>query len=259
MHPIYLGWLKQNLSIKARGAGCPGFFKEIKPLSLFGEGESFLPYDLSIVIEKFPIFIPAAIETLKITVASIFLGLIIGLIVSFARLSKLKLVYYPATLYITVIRGTPILLQLFVVYFGLGNIVKLDGFISAALAFGTHNGAYIAEIFRGSIKSIDIGQTEAAKALGMTKFQAMKRIILPQAFKRAVPPLGNQLIIATKDSSLASTIAVRELLLKARQMGSSSFRFMEYLLIAGVYYLIMTSLLGFLVNKIEKKLAVSDR
>jgi polar amino acid transport system permease protein len=122
-----------------------------------------------------------------------------------------------------------------------------------------HNGAYIAEIFRGAIQSIDIGQREAARSLGMTKYQTMKRIILPQAFKRAVPPLGNQLIIATKDSSLASTVTVHELLLKSQQKGSSTFKFMEYLLIAGIYYLIMTSVLGFVVHRIEKKLAVSDR
>ncbi|TYQ12983.1 UNVERIFIED_CONTAM: polar amino acid transport system permease protein [Acetivibrio alkalicellulosi] len=216
-------------------------------------------YDFSIIFNQFHIFIPAAIETLKITIASILIGLIIGLFVSLARLSKYKLLYYPASLYITVIRGTPILLQLFIVYFGITSIVTLNAFVSAAIAFGTHNGAYIAEIFRGAIMSIDIGQKEAARSLGMTKIQAMKRIILPQAFKRAVPPLGNQLIIATKDSSLASTIAVRELMLKARQMGSSTYNFFEYLIIAAVYYLIITSILGFVVHRVEKKLAVSDR
>lgn len=218
-----------------------------------------MPYDFSIVFEKFPIFLPAAIETLKITAASILFGVVIGLVVAFGRISKLKLFYYPSTLYVTVIRGTPILLQLFIVYYGMVNLVKLDQFPSAVIAFGTHNGAYIAEIFRGAIKSIDIGQMEAARSLGMTKFQAMRRIVLPQALKRAVPPLGNQFIIATKDSSLASTIAVRELLLKSQQLGSSTFRSMEYLLIAGIYYLIMTTVLGLLVHKLERKLAVSDR
>lgn len=218
-----------------------------------------MPYDFSIVVEKFPIFFPAAVETLKITVASILFGVVIGLIAALGRISKFKLFYYPSTLYVTVIRGTPILLQLFIVYYGMVSIVKLDAYPSAVIAFGTHNGAYIAEIFRGAIKSIDIGQTEAARSLGMTKFQAMRRIILPQALKRAVPPLGNQLIIATKDSSLASTIAVRELLLKSQQLGSSTYRPMEYLLIAGIYYLIITTVLGFFVHKLEKRLAVSDR
>ena len=218
-----------------------------------------MTYDFSLIIEKFPIFLPAALETMKITVASIIVGVVIGLAVAFGRLSKLKLVYYPCTLYITIIRGTPILLQLFIVYYGLVNIVQLPPYPSAVIAFGAHNGAYIAEIFRGTIKSIHIGQMEAARSLGMTSFQAMRRIILPQAFKRAVPPLGNQFIIATKDSSLASTIAVRELLLKSQQLGSSTFRFMEYLIIAGIYYLIITAVLSLLVHKLELKLAVSDR
>ncbi|MCX7709485.1 MAG: amino acid ABC transporter permease [Clostridia bacterium] len=218
-----------------------------------------MTYEFSLIFEKFPIFIPAAFETLKITAASILLGVVIGLIAAFGRLSKHKLSYYPATFYITIVRGTPILLQLFVVYYGLANIVRLDPYLSAVIAFGAHNGAYIAEIFRGAILSIHKGQMEAARSIGMTHFQAMWRIILPQAFKRAVPPLGNQFIIATKDSSLASTIAVRELLLKSQQLGSSTFRFMEYLLIAGLYYLIITAVLGFFVHKLERRLAVSER
>lgn len=218
-----------------------------------------MSYDWSIIIEKFPLFIPAAVETLKITLAAIFLGLVIGLFAALFRLSKKNILYYPVTLYVNVIRGTPILLQLFIVYYGLSGIVKLDPYPSAIIAFGIHNGAYIAEIFRGAIKSIDRGQMEAARSLGMSKFKAMYRIILPQALKRAVPPLGNQIIIATKDSSLASAITVRELLLKSQQLGSSSYRFMEYFLIAGIYYFIITSILGFFVNKLEQKLALSDR
>jgi polar amino acid transport system permease protein len=218
-----------------------------------------LVYDFSVVVEKFPIFVPAAIETLKITAASILFGTVIGLLTSFCRLSKLKVFYLPSTLYITVIRGTPILLQLFIVYYGMVGLVRLDPYPSAVIAFGLHNGAYISEIFRGAIKSIDIGQMEAARSLGMTGFQAMRRIILPQAVKRAVPPLGNQFIIATKDSSLASTIAVRELLLKSQQLGSSTFRPMEYLIIAGIYYLIITTALGYLVHRLERRMAVSDR
>ncbi|MPN26646.1 L-cystine transport system permease protein YecS [bioreactor metagenome] len=150
-------------------------------------------------------------------------------------------------------------MQLFIVYYGLTSIVTIAPIPSAIIALGFHNGAYIAEIFRGSIQSIDIGQMEAARSLGMPKAKAMQRIILPQAFKRAVPPLGNQLIIALKDSSLASTIAVPELMLKGRQMGSSSFMYMEMFLIVGIWYLIMTSVLSFVMHRIEQRLKVSDR
>ena len=222
-------------------------------------GGIYLSYDFSIIYEKFPIFIPAAIETLKISAAAILVGVIFGLIIAFGRLSKIKIIYYISTLYVTIIRGTPIILQLFIVYFGLANIVRLDPFPSAVIAFGAHNAAYIAEIFRGSILSIDKGQMEAARSIGMSNFLAMRRIVLPQAFKRAVPNLGNQFIIAIKDSSLASTIAVGELLLKAQQLGSSNFRFMEYLVLAGIYYLIITGVLSIFVNKLEKRLTVSER
>jgi len=105
---------------------------------------------------------------------------------------------------------------------------------------------------------VERGQREAALSLGMTEAQAMRRIVLPQAFKRSVPPLGNQFIIALKDSSLASAIAVRELLLRARQLGASTMMMLEMLMIVGVYYLMMTTVLNFLMGRIEKRLQVSD-
>lgn len=216
-------------------------------------------FDVSIIYKDFFIFLPAAVETLKITSVSIILGTVIGLIAALLRISKFKFFRIPSIAYITVIRGTPIILQLAIIYFGMASILQLDSFLSAAIAFGFHNGAYIAEIFRGAIESIDKGQSEAAKSLGMTSIQTMRRIILPQAFKRAIPPLGNQFIIATKDSSLASFVAIRELFLKAQQLGSSSFKTLEYLTLAGIYYLLITSVLGFLVHKLEYKLSVSDR
>ena len=150
------------------------------------------------------------------------------------------------------------LLQLLFLYFGFTNIIMLDKLPAAFVALGIHNGAYIAEIFRGAIQSIDRGQREAGISLGMTSGKVMQRIILPQAFKRAIPPLSNQFIIALKDSSLASTISVNELLLHSRQLASSNFRIMEMLTIAAIYYLIMTTMLTVLANIIERRLRVSD-
>jgi polar amino acid transport system permease protein len=218
-----------------------------------------LTYDFSIIVKHFPDFLFVAIETLKITTASILFGVVFGLIIALMRISKIKILNAPAVFYVTIIRGTPILLQLYIVYFGISQILKLEAFPAAVIAFGVHNAAYIAEIFRGAINSIDKGQMEAARSLGMTKVKAMKRIVLPQAFKRAVPPLGNQFIIATKDSSLASVIGYRELLLKSKQLGSSTYHFLEYFIIAGVYYLIISTILSYLLHKVEKKLAVSER
>lgn len=216
-----------------------------------------LPF-ISQITHYFPFFLPAAWMTVKITISGIIIGLAIGFPVAFGKLSKYKLFSTPAKIYIGIIRGTPLLLQIFAVYFGLVHIVSLKPFPSAALALGVHNGAYIAEIIRGAVQSIDKGQMEAARALGMTHFQAMWRIILPQALRRSLPPLGNQFIIALKDSSLASTITIRELILTARQLASSNFLMMEMLTIAAIFYLILTGLLTVVVNRLEKRLAVSD-
>jgi polar amino acid transport system permease protein len=217
-----------------------------------------LNYDFSQIIHYLPYFIPAAWMTIKITFFGIGIGLLIGFPVAFGKLSRLKLISGPMKMYIGIIRGTPLLLQIFVVYFGLVRIVSLPPFPSAALALGVHNGAYIAEIIRGAVQSIDKGQMEAARSLGMTYFRAMRRIIMPQALRRSLPPLGNQFIIALKDSSLASTITIRELILTSRQLASSNFLMMEMLAIAALFYLALTGILTLTVNRLEKRLAVSD-
>lgn len=220
---------------------------------------NIIPWDLSVIPSRFFLFSEAAWYTLQITTLAVIFGLVFGLIVALGRLSNNKILSSLARAYIFLIRGTPLLVQLFIVYYGLTSIVTIDPIPSAVIALGVHNAAYIAEIFRGSIQSIHYGQMEAARSLGMSKGKAMWRIILPQAFKRAVPSLGNQLIIALKDSSLASTIAVPELMLRGRQMGSSTFMYMEMFIIVGIWYLLMTSVLSYSIRAIEKKLQVSDR
>lgn len=217
-----------------------------------------MDWNLSRVMQFVQGFIPAALMTLQVTIFGILAGVVLGIIFALLRISKNPLLNTPAKLYIYMIRGTPLLLQLLFIYFGLVNIISLDRIPSAIIALGIHNGAYIAEVFRGAIQSVDRGQREAGISLGMTSLQVMKRIILPQAFKRAIPPLGNQFIIALKDSSLASAVAVPELLLHARQMASANAMMMEMLTIAAVFYLLMTSVLTFLANTVEKRLQVSD-
>jgi polar amino acid transport system permease protein len=218
-----------------------------------------LPWDFTVIPEKFFLFAQAAGYTVTISAFGILAGMITGLFVALARISHHKILTGIAAAYIFVIRGTPLLLQLFIIYYGLIALVTIPPIPSAIIALGFHNGAYIAEIFRGAIQSIHYGQMEAALSLGMTRRKAMRRIILPQAFKRAVPSLGNQFIIALKDSSLASTIAVPELLLRGRQMGASSFMYMEMLIIVAIWYLLMTGIFSFIIHRIEQKLKVSDR
>lgn len=220
---------------------------------------NIIPWDLGAIPSRFFLFGSAAWYTVQITGLGVLLGLVIGLLVALGRLSSYRPISAVSRAYIFLIRGTPLLVQLFIVYYGLTSIVTIAPIPSAVIALGVHNGAYIAEIFRGSIQSIDYGQMEAARSLGMPKSRAMRRIVLPQAFKRAVPSIGNQLIIALKDSSLASTIAVPELMLRGRQMGSSTFMYMEMFIIVGIWYLLMTSVLSYVIHRIETRLKVSDR
>jgi polar amino acid transport system permease protein len=215
-------------------------------------------YDFSAIARYFPYFLPAAWMTIKITVFGIGLGLVLGLVTAFMRISPRKIFLWPTLTYIYLIRGTPLLLQLLFIYFGMRGLVGLEALPSAVLALGLHNGAYIAEIFRGAIVSVSSGQMEAARSIGMSYMRAMIRIILPQAFKRAVPALGNQFIIALKDSSLASAITINELLLKSQQLASSNFMMMEMLSIAAFFYLVYTGIFTWLFNRIETRLNVSQ-
>ncbi len=207
-----------------------------------------------------PLFLPAIWITIQLAVLSILLGIVIGLITALAKLTRVKLVNRVADLYITAIRGTPLIVQLSFIYFALPGIgIELSAFVAGSLGLGIHNGAYIAEIFRGGIQSISTGQTEAARSLGMTQGQTMRRIILPQALRRVIPPLGNQFIIALKDSSLAGLITVNEIYMTSRRLGASTYQQMEFYMLAGAFYLILVTLFSVVVQKVEKTLETSKR
>ncbi|SFJ15651.1 amino acid ABC transporter membrane protein, PAAT family (TC 3.A.1.3.-) [Halobacillus dabanensis] len=210
------------------------------------------------LIESRGIFFEAAQMTLALTAISILIAIFIGLMFAFMKISKIKPLEWLANIYIYVVRGTPLIVQIFVFYYGLTEIWMISGFWSVALGLAFHNGAYIAEIFRGSIQSIGKGQTEAGRSLGMSNILTMRRIILPQAFRRALPPLGNQFIIGLKDSSLAAFIGVSEIFAVATTQGSNTFDYMTWLLVSAVWYLILVFLLTLAVSAIEKKMAVSD-
>lgn len=211
------------------------------------------------LIDKYPFFIKAMTLTLQLTAASIFMGLFIGLFFALLKLSPYGLLRDIAQIYITVVRATPLIVQIFVLYFGFTEIIALTPFWAASLALAFHNGAYIAEIFRGGIQSIDKGQFEAARSLGMNSRLTMRRIILPQAFKRSIPPLGNQFIIGLKDSSLAAFIGISEIFNRSRQFVAQTYLEMEFYIMAALYYLIVVLIFTWLVNKLEKRLSVGDR
>ncbi|MDZ5471704.1 amino acid ABC transporter permease [Bacillus sp. 31A1R] len=202
-------------------------------------------------------FLKASWMTISITAVSLLLAMVIGLMFAAFKISSSKLLNLIADLYIGIIRGTPLIVQIMFLYYGIANIVTLDSFTAGALALGIHTGAYIAEIFRGAVQSIDRGQMEAARSLGMTKTLAMRRIIFPQAFKRAIPPLGNQFIISLKDSSLVAYIAVTDLYNTALTVQGENYLPFETYFVVGIYYLIIVLIFTYFTNKIEKKLDVS--
>ncbi|AST92766.1 amino acid ABC transporter permease [Sutcliffiella cohnii] len=217
-----------------------------------------LTHFFDVLFSSSDIFIEGAMKTFYVTIVSIALGLIVGLFIAFLKLSKIKILEFIANMYIYIVRGTPLIVQIFFFYHGLAQL-GISAFWSVTLALTFHNGAYIAEIFRGSIQSIDKGQTEAARSLGMPLSLTMRRIILPQAFKRALPPLGNQFIIGLKDSSLAAFVGYYELFARAQTLGANTFDYMTHLLVVAVYYLVLVGILTVIVNRLEMKFSANER
>ncbi|WP_419720201.1 amino acid ABC transporter permease [Oceanobacillus massiliensis] len=207
---------------------------------------------------SFNVFMEGLWITLKLSVISLLIAIVIGLFFALLKISNIKILEWIADIYIWIVRGTPLIVQIFILYYGLTDIFLVPMFWAGAIGLAFHSGAYIAEIIRGAIQSIDNGQREAGLSLGMNKGLTMKRIILPQAFRRAVPSLGNQFIIGIKDSSLVSFIGMQDLFGVASTMGSNSFDYLPYYVTVAVYYLLIVLLLTFIVNLTEKRLAVSD-
>ena len=209
-----------------------------------------------VFMRTYPGFLEATLMTLKITAVALVLGSILGLAFALMKISRSKVLQTIANFYITIIRGTPLIVQIMFLYFGITQLVVLSGFWAGAIALGIHNGAYIAEIFRGAIQGIDPGQREASSSLGMTRGQSMRRIVFPQALKRSIPPLGNQFIITLKDSSLVYIISVPELFAMANREAAQSYQSLETYLVVGVYYLILVMIFTYLLKLYENKLNV---
>ena len=195
--------------------------------------------------------------TLKISFFAAILTFFIGIIIALMKLSSYQFLKDIATVYITVIRGTPLLVQIFLFYFIVANIFELERFVAGVLALGIFFGAYMAEILRGAIQSIDKGQLEAANSLGISNFQAMRYIILPQAFKRALPTLVGEMIALIKDSSLVSVISITDLTKVGKEIVANTFSPFETWIVVACVYLCITSLLSYIGHRIEKRMAAS--
>lgn len=226
------------------------------------------------------VFRVGIVMTLFISVVSIILAVVFAFFGALGRLSKNPVAYGVATFYVSLIRGTPFLIQIFLLFFGLpqinqqlnklipgfdeqypfiSNLLLLPAVPTGILALAINYGAYMTETFRAGIQSIGRGQSEAAFALGMSPWQTMRMIILPQAFRVVIPPVGNEFIAMTKDSALVSIIGVQELLWRAQKVGQQYFHSMETLLIAAVFYWLMTIVLQWVQSRLEKRLARADR
>jgi polar amino acid transport system permease protein len=214
-----------------------------------------MDFNVSIVQNALPLLFAGAAITIEISALSVGFGLAIGCIISIIRLTKFRLLRYLGNIYVDFIRGTPLLVQIFLVYFALPAIIghRVDAFFAAISACSINSGAYVAEIFRGGIQSIDKGQMEAGRSLGMGWWQTMRYIILPQAFKRIIPPLGNEFIAMLKDSSLVSVIGFEELTRRGQLIIARTYASFEIWLAVALIYLLMTFVVARLVGVLERR------
>jgi polar amino acid transport system permease protein len=213
-------------------------------------------------IRKNAAFIAAGIwQTLFISIASILLAILLALLAALGRLSTIPPIYALSTFYVSLVRGTPLFLQIIFFFLALPQLnIVLPAVWAGILPLGLNYGAYMSETFRAGISSVSKGQREAAAALGMTPGQTMRRIVLPQALRFALPPMGNDFISMTKDSALVSiTGFVHEIMFRATRVGRATFNNLEALIIAAFFYWLMTLILTFFQSKLEARLARGDR
>ena len=208
-----------------------------------------MEFNLGLVVNSFPLLLMGAV------------GVLIGLFVGIARISSFRLIRWAAAVYVDFFRGTPLLVQIFLIYFAIPVITgqRMDPFMAAISACGINSGAYVAEIFRAGIQSIDEGQMEAGRSLGMTWGQTMRYIIVPQAFKRVIPPLGNEFIALLKDSSLVSVIGFEELTRRGQLIIAKTYGSLEIWFSVAIIYLAMTLTISQFVAYLERRFNTDDK
>lgn len=220
----------------------------------------FLDFRFDIIWGYRELFIRGVGITLALTLVGYIGGFVLGLFVGMGKLSKKKWIYYPSKLYVDFFRGTPLLVQILLIHLALIPAIfghSLGYFVSGALALVLNSAAYNAEIIRAGIQSIEKGQTEAARSLGMNSKTAMRLIILPQAFRRMIPPLGNELIALLKDSSLVTVIAASDILYAGKIVAGAYNRFWEPYITVAILYLLLTFVFGKIITYVEKRFSNS--
>jgi cystine transport system permease protein len=202
-----------------------------------------------------PLLEGAVMNTIPLTIISFIIGIFLAVLTALGRISQVKIFQVIARIYVSAIRGTPLLVQLFIIFYGLPNIgVTLDPFISAVIGFSLSVGAYASEIIRAAIISIPKGQWEAAYSIGMTYTQALKRIILPQATRVSIPPLSNSFISLVKDTSLASVVLVTEMFRRAQEIASTTYEFLLVYMEAALLYWVICFFLSIVQGFLEKRM-----
>lgn len=230
-------------------------------------------FDFQAVWKQIPEIIQYLPVTLELAIVSMIVAVVLGLLLAVVKMKKIPVLSQVINLYISIIRGTPIIVQLYIAYFGIPMITKYiymqqgleyqasdtSGMVYAIIALSINESAYIAEIFRGALASVGVGQIEAANALGMTYFQALRRIILPETMTVALPGLGNSFIGLIKGTSLAFTCAIVEMTAQGKIIGGRSYRYFEVYVSLALIYWVITLIVEQLIKVIEKKLQIPDQ
>lgn len=216
--------------------------------------------DFSFLGQYYPLFLSGVKSTIVLAFLTVLFGTVLGIILSLMRLSTSKVLRYISTAYVEFIRGTPLMVQLFLFYFGIPAALGIDlpEFPSAILTLTINSGAYISEIIRAGIQAVDKGQMEAARSLGMPYGLAMKNVVIPQAFKNVLPALGNEFITVIKESSIVSVIGLSELMRSSDIVRGVTYRSFEPLIVVAILYFIMTFTLSKVIGHVERRMKTSD-
>ncbi|WP_286676480.1 amino acid ABC transporter permease [Peribacillus asahii] len=219
-----------------------------------------LNLDFERIIPSIPYILEGIPTTLQVVSVAAVIGFILGIILSILKISKIKPLNWFADFYTSIFRGTPLVLQLMLIYFGSPQIlgIQIEAYEAAFLAFGLNSAAYISEIIRGGIQAVDKGQREAALALGVPESQMMLNIILPQAIKNILPALMNELISLTKESAVVTIIGLADIMRRAYIVGGETYKFFEPILVAGLVYYVMVMILTLLGKLLERRMRRSD-
>lgn len=217
-------------------------------------------FKASVMWESVPVLMNGVELTIYITLVGLLIGFLLGALAGIGKLSKNKIFNTSANIYIESIRGTPLMVQVLFLYFGLPLALgmRVPPLTAGIVAIAVNSGAYIAEIVRGAVQSINVGQTEAARSIGLTNFQSMLYVVWPQAFKRMIPPLGNQFIISLKDTSLLVVIGVGELTRQGQEIIAVNFRSFEVWMTVALMYLVMTMTIAKLLRMLEKRMHIGS-